>query len=92
MSEDGYGIEDLERMIAMCQRNIDTLQRGIDREKASIDHFRCVKADVLEKKTEADAVEEINSKVMKLLSERLEESDGTEEVVVRLEDVGGISL
>jgi hypothetical protein len=40
----GYEIEDCQRMIDRCNANIATLQEGIDREQASIDHFEKIKA------------------------------------------------
>jgi hypothetical protein len=54
MNAGGYEIEDCQRMIDRCKANIATLQAGIDREQASIDHFEIVKAD-LEKKAAAEA-------------------------------------
>jgi hypothetical protein len=56
VNEDGYEIEDCQRMIDRCKANIDALQKGIDNEQASIDHFEKVKAALEEKQVEADGV------------------------------------
>jgi uncharacterized coiled-coil protein SlyX len=87
MSGGGYEIEDLERMVVECDRNIVELQKGIDREEANKAHFQHIIDDLRQRAAQDEIIDEVNNRTLALLKDRLDESDGSKVVEVRSEEI-----
>jgi hypothetical protein len=72
-SDDGYDIEDLDKIIEGIQRNIDSLQAGIDREQRSIDHFKRVRQDLMNRQQAEVIIDARNDEAMTATREELAE-------------------